>query len=174
LLDGNKIIINNKSHRDDIFSDMSNTYTQIHIQIIFAVQYRAAMIDENWKNELYKYISGIIRSQKHKLVIINGTSDHVHILIGYRPHQALSDLVQDIKGGSSKWINENKYFKVKFNWQKGYAAFSYSQSHLTKVIDYIKNQEQHHKKKTFIDEYKEFLKAFNVEYDERYILKEPK
>jgi REP element-mobilizing transposase RayT len=152
---------------------MSNTYTQIHIQIIFAVQYRAAKIDQIWKNELYKYISGIVLAQKHKLIIINGTSDHVHILIGYRPHQSLSDLVQDIKGSSSKWISDKKLTAIKFNWQKGYAAFSYSQSHLTKVINYIKNQEQHHKKKTFIDEYKEFLKAFNVEYDERYILKEP-
>ncbi|HCY78020.1 MAG TPA: IS200/IS605 family transposase [Ignavibacteriales bacterium] len=152
---------------------MSNTYTQIHIHIIFAVQYRVALIEESWKNELYKYISGIIKAQKHKLIIINGTSDHIHILIGYKPHQSISDLVQDIKGGSSKWINEKKYLRVKFNWQKGYAAFSYSQSHLIKVINYIKNQEQHHKKKKFIEEYKEFLKAFNVDYDERYILKEP-
>ena len=111
--------------------------------------------------------------QKHKLIIINGVSNHIHILIGYRPHQSLSDLLQDIKGGSSKWINEKKLSSKKFAWQEGYGAFSYSHSHLPKVINYIKNQEQHHKKITFIDEYRSFLKSYEVEYDERYILKEP-
>ncbi|MCX6151337.1 MAG: IS200/IS605 family transposase [Ignavibacteriales bacterium] len=152
---------------------MSNTYTQIHIQIIFAVQYRRAIIDGIWKDELYKYITGIIQAQKHKLVIINGVADHVHILIGYRPHQSLSDLLQDIKGSSSKWINESKFTHSKFAWQEGYGAFSYSHSHLSKVINYIKNQEQHHKKITFTEEYKSWLKAYNVEFDERYILREP-
>ncbi|MEW6703098.1 MAG: IS200/IS605 family transposase [Bacteroidota bacterium] len=152
---------------------MSNTYTQIHIQIIFSVQYRKAMIDNIWKDELYKYITGIIQTQRHKLVIINGVADHVHILIGYRPHQSLSDLVQDIKGSSSKWINEKKFTRSKFEWQEGYGAFSYSHSHLSKVINYIKNQEQHHKKITFMEEYKSFLKNYDVEFDERYILKEP-
>ncbi len=152
---------------------MSNTYTQIHIQIIFAVQYRRAMIDSIWKDELYKYITGIIQTQKHKLLIINGVADHVHILLGYRPHQSLSDLLQDIKGSSSKWINEKKFTRSKFAWQEGYGAFSYSHSHLSKVINYIKKQEQHHKKKTFMEEYKSFLKAYEVEFDERYILREP-
>lgn len=152
---------------------MSNTYTQIHIQLIFAVQYRMAMIDKIWKDELYKYITGIIQKQKHKLVIINGVNDHIHILLGYRPHQSLSDLLQDIKGSSSKWINENKLTKIKFAWQEGYGAFSYSHSHLSKVISYIKNQEQHHKKITFMNEYRSFLKSYEVEFDERYILKEP-
>ncbi|MCX6149028.1 MAG: IS200/IS605 family transposase [Ignavibacteriales bacterium] len=152
---------------------MSNTYTQIHIQIIFAVQYRRAIIDGIWKDELYKYITGIIQAQKHKLVIINGVADHVHILIGYRPHQSLSDLLQDIKGSSSKWINESKFTRSKFAWQEGYGAFSYSHSHLSRVINYIKNQEQHHKKITFTEEYKSWLKAYNIEFDERYILREP-
>ena len=111
--------------------------------------------------------------QKHKLVAINGVADHVHILLGYRPHQSLADLVQDIKGSSSKWINENKFTHSRFNWQQGYGAFSYSQSQLSRVINYINNQEEHHKKKTFTEEYKSFLKAFNVEFDERYILKDP-
>lgn len=131
------------------------------------------MIDNIWKDELYKYITGIIQTQRHKLVIINGVADHVHILIGYRPHQSLSDLVQDIKGSSSKWINEKKFTRSKFAWQEGYGAFSYSHSHLSKVINYIKNQEQHHKKITFMEEYKSFLKNYDVEFDERYILKEP-
>lgn len=132
-----------------------------------------AMIDKIWKDELYKYITGIIQKQKHKLVIINGVNDHIHILLGYRPHQSLSDLLQDIKGSSSKWINENKLTKIKFAWQEGYGAFSYSHSHLSKVISYIKNQEQHHKKITFMNEYRSFLKSYEVEFDERYILKEP-
>ncbi|NCS88855.1 MAG: transposase [Ignavibacteria bacterium CG2_30_36_16] len=152
---------------------MGNTYTQIHIQLIFAVQYRTAMIDNSWKDELYKYITGIIQTQKHKLMIINGVPNHFHILIGYRPHQALADLLQDIKGGSSKWINDKKLTRTKFKWQEGYGAFSYSHSHLDRVINYIKTQEEHHKKHTFVEEYKSFLKAYNVEYDERYILREP-
>ncbi len=152
---------------------MSNTFTQIHIQIVFAVKYRAAMIDKTWKDELYKYISGIIQTQNHKLIIINGVADHAHILLGYSPHQSLSDLVQDIKGSSSKWINQKRLTKVKFAWQEGYGAFSYSHSHLQRVINYIKNQELHHKKVKFVDEYESFLKAFGIDYDKRYILREP-
>jgi putative transposase len=152
---------------------MANTYTQIHIQLVFAVQYRAALIHSSWQTELYKYISGIIEEQKHKLIIVNGVEDHLHILIGYRPHQSLSDLLQDIKGGSSKWINKKRFTESKFSWQEGYGAFSYSHSHLPKVINYIKNQEVHHKKQSFIEEYISFLKVFNVQFDERYILKEP-
>ena len=132
-----------------------------------------AMINDKWKDELYKYITGIIQAQKHKLLIINGTADHVHILLGYRPHQSLSDLLQDIKGSSSKWINEKKFTKSKFVWQEGYGAFSYSHSDLSNVIKYIKNQEEHHKKLTFLDEYKSFLNAYDVAFDERYILREP-
>lgn len=152
---------------------MANTYTQIHLQLIFAVKHRVSLINNNWREELYKYISGIIQTQKHKLIIINGVSDHVHILIGYRPHQSLSDLMQDIKGSSSKWINEKKFTHRKFEWQQGYGAFSYSHSHLNQVINYIRNQERHHRKVTFAEEYKAFLKAYEIEFDERYILKEP-
>lgn len=152
---------------------MGNTYTQIHIQIIFVVKYRLGLIGEEWKQELYKYIAGIVQKQKHKLIIINGVADHLHILIGLRPHQSLGELVQDIKGSTSKWINEKKFLKIKFAWQEGYGAFSYSYSHITKVINYIKNQEKHHKKKTFSEEYKAFLKAFEVEFDDRYLLREP-
>ena len=152
---------------------MANTYTQIHLQLIFAVKYREAVINNIWKNELYKYISGIIQQQKHKLIIVNGVADHIHLLIGFRPHQSLADLMQDIKGNSSKWINENHFTRSKFAWQEGYGAFSYSKSHLSNVINYIKNQENHHRKITFIDEYKAFLKTYEVEYDERYILKDP-
>ena len=114
---------------------MANTYTQIHLQLIFAVKYREAVITNIWKNELYKYISGIIQQQKHKLIIVNGVADHIHLLIGFRPNQALADLMQDIKGSSSKWINENKFTRSKFSWQEGYGAFSYSHSHLSNVIN---------------------------------------
>src|SRR5205085_11222633 len=103
---------------------MANTYTQIHLQLVFAVKYRAALIQKSWKDELYKYISGIIQNNKHKLLIINGVEDHLHILIGYRPHQSLSHLMQDIKGSSSIWINENQFIQTKFKWQEGYGAFS--------------------------------------------------
>ncbi|MEZ4690423.1 MAG: IS200/IS605 family transposase [Ignavibacteria bacterium] len=152
---------------------MANTYTQIHLQLVFAVKYRMALIESSWKEDLYKYITGIIQTQKHKLLIINGMEDHLHILIGFRPHQSLSDLMQDIKGDSSKWINDRDLTKSNFAWQGGYGAFSYSHSHLNRIINYIKNQEEHHKKTKFIDEYRNLLKAFEVEYDERYILKEP-
>ncbi len=152
---------------------MGNTYTKVHIHIIFVVKYRLGLIGEQWKHELYKYIAGIIQKQKHKLIIINGVADHLHILIGLRPHQSLAELVQDLKGSSSKWINEKKYLKIKFAWQEGYGAFSYSQSHLSKVIAYIKNQEKYHQITSFSDEYKGFLKAFEIKYDERYLLNEP-
>lgn len=152
---------------------MANTYTQIHIQFVFAVKFRNGLIHSSYKEELYQYISGIIKANNHKLLAINGMSDHLHIFIGMRPTQSISELLQDIKGSSSKWINEKKFLKVKFEWQEGYGAFSYSKSHVNDVISYIQNQENHHKKESFRDEYLKFLKAFEVDYDERYIFKEP-
>jgi len=150
---------------------MANTYTQIHIQAIFAVQNRNCIIKNSWKDELYKYIMGIIRNNKHKPLAINGMPDHVHVLFGMRPSQSLSDLMQDIKGSSSKWINEKRFLKCRFSWQEGFGAFSYSKSQIPNVINYINSQEEHHKKKSFIEEYKEFMQAFNIDYDERYIFK---
>lgn len=152
---------------------MANTYTQIHLQLIFAVQYRAALINREWKSDLYKYMTGIVQNNKHKLISINGMPDHVHILIGMRPHQSLSDLLQDIKGSSSLWINDQQLTQRKFRWQEGYGAFSYSHSHLKAVINYIENQEKHQRKISFTDEYRNFLKKFEVEFDDRYILKQP-
>jgi putative transposase len=152
---------------------MANTYTQIHIQFVFAVKYRNGLIHASFKEELYQYISGIIKANNHKLLSINGMPYHLHIFIGMRPTQSISDLLQDIKGSSSKWINEKKFLKVKFEWQEGYGAFSYSKSHVENVIEYIQNQENHHKKESFRDEYLKFLKVFEIEYDERYIFKEP-
>lgn len=153
---------------------MANTFTQLHIQLIFAVQNRTSLIDKFWKDRLYAYMTGIIQNNGHKLLIINGMPDHVHVLIGFRTTQALSELVQIVKRDSSKWINENKLVRGKFSWQEGFAAFSYSHSHLQNVIEYIKNQEGHHKKQSFIEEYKAFLEKFEIEFDEKYIFKEIK
>ncbi len=152
---------------------MANTYTQIHLQFVFAVKYRDALIHPVFKQELYHYISGIIEAQNHKLLAINGMPDHIHIFIGMRPTQSVSTLLQDIKGNSSKWINEKKFLKVKFEWQEGYGAFSYSKSNINEVINYIQNQETHHKLKTFKEEYLKFLEVFEIEFDERYLFKEP-
>ncbi len=150
---------------------MANTYTQIHIQAVFAVQNRDCIIKSSWNDELYKYITGIVQNNKHKMLSINGMPDHVHILFGFRASQSLSELMQDIKGSSSKWINEKRFVKGKFSWQEGYGAFSYSKSELPNVIQYIKNQEGHHKKRSFIEEYEDLLKEFEIVYDERFVFK---
>lgn len=149
----------------------TNTYTQIHIQAVFAVQNRTSIIHRSWKDELYKYITGIIRNNGHKVLVINGMPDHIHILFGLRPTQSISDLMQDVKGDSSKWINQKGFVQGKFSWQEGFGAFSYSKSHVVNVINYIKNQERHHKKMTFLEEYIDFLDKFEVDYDARYVFK---
>ena len=150
---------------------MANTYTQIHIQAVFTVQNRDCLILDRWKDELYKYITGIVHNNNHKLLVINGMPDHIHILFGLRPSQSVSDLMQDIKGSSSKWINNNRFLPGKFSWQEGFGAFSYSKSDLPNVIDYINNQMMHHKGKTFLDEYLELLKEFEIDYDDHYLFK---
>ena len=151
---------------------MANTYTQLYVQFVFAVQNRGSLIQSAWKDELHKYITGIVQNNGHKLLAINGMPNHIHIFIGYRPHQLIPDLLQDIKGSSSKWINKRHFTKGKFNWQEGYGAFSYSHSHIDRVIKYILNQQEHHKKKSFQKEYQELLDKFNIEYDSRYLLKD--
>jgi len=150
---------------------MPNTYTQIHIHAIFAVQNRLSLISKPWEQRLYQYITGIIQNHGHKLLAINGMPDHIHVLFGMRPTQSLSDLMRDVKGDSSLWINENKFVAGKFSWQEGYGAFSYSKSQIHAVATYIENQEQHHKKKTFIEEYTKILQDFKIEFDEKYIFK---
>ncbi len=150
---------------------MANTFTQIHIHAVFTVQNRTSLINKEWKERLYEYITGIIQKNGHKLLSINGVQDHIHILFGMRPSQSLSELMQDIKADSSRWINLNKFVGGKFSWQEGYAAFSYSKSLLPAVIKYIKNQEEHHRRITFIEEYRKILTDFNIEFDERYIFK---
>lgn len=151
---------------------MANTYTQLHIQFVFAVKYRKALIDKEWKDRLHQYITGIIQSNHHKMLCINSMPDHIHIFIGLRPTQSISSLIQNVKTETSKWIKEEKLC-LGFSWQEGYGAFSYSRSHVPNVIRYIQNQEQHHKKETFLEEYQKLLNAFEIEYDEKYIFKEP-
>ena len=151
---------------------MANTYTQIHIQAVFAVKGRQSLISPKWKDELYKYITGIIQSYDHKVLQINGMPDHIHILFGMRPTQSISDLMKQVKQDSSKWINAKRLVRGKFAWQSGYGAFSYSKSHVRRVIQYIINQEKHHRSKTFVEEYVDLLKEAGVEYDDRYILKQ--
>ncbi len=150
---------------------MANTYTQIHIHAVFAVQNRLSLINKSWQFRLYQYLTGIVQNNGHKLLAINGMPDHIHILFGMRPLQSVSDLLQDIKGDSSKWINQNKLVKGKFSWQEGYGAFSYGKSQISDIATYIQNQEKHHKKRTFREEYLEFLKLFEINFDERYIFK---
>ncbi len=148
---------------------MPNTYTQLYIQFVFAVKYRQALIHASWKNELYKYITGIVQNKDNKMLAINGMADHIHIFIGYKPKFPLPDLVKDIKLATNEWINERKFTAQKFAWQEGYGAFSYSRSQVHDVCTYIENQEIHHAKKTFREEYVSFLKAFEIEYEDKYL-----
>jgi REP element-mobilizing transposase RayT len=152
---------------------MANSYTQLHVHIIFAVLYRDADIKESWEPDLHKYITGIIQNNGHKVLQIGGMSDHIHILVGMRPNQTVVDLVNKVKSNSSLWINKNNLSLGKFYWQEGYSAFSYGKSQIDKVIKYIMNQKNHHSKKSFSEENKEFLDLFQIEYDARYILKDP-
>jgi len=150
---------------------MPNTFTQIYIQTVFTVQNRLSLIGKEWQEELFKYITGIVQNNGHKMIAINGMPDHLHLFIGMKPNQSLSDLMQDVKGDSSKWIHEKGFVKGKFEWQSGYGGFSYSISQIDNVVQYIKNQPNHHKSKTFIEEYLDFLEKFKVSFDERYIFK---
>jgi REP-associated tyrosine transposase len=148
---------------------MADTFSQLYIHIIFAVKGRQNLISKRWKEDLNKYIAGIIKGKDQKPIIVNGMSDHIHAFIGLKPSMAISDLVRDIKNNSTNFINKNKLVKGKFSWQAGYGAFSYSHSHIGSVYNYIKNQEAHHRKRTFKEEYLELLKKFEVIYDEKYL-----
>lgn len=151
---------------------MANTYSQLYVQIVFAVKGRQNLISKNNKDEIYKYITGIITNHKQKLIVINGMPDHIHILVGIKPDMSLSDLVRDIKSNSSKFINEQKWINGKFEWQTGFGAFSYGHSQLANVIKYIENQEEHHKTKTFREEYIAFLKLFNIDFKNEYLFED--
>ena len=150
---------------------MANTYTQIYVNVVFAVEGRQNLIRPEHNDELQKYITGIVSGQKQKLIAINNMPDHVHILIGLKPDIALSDLMRDIKAGSSKFINEKRWVVGRFEWQEGFGAFSYARSQLDAVIRYIQNQQKHHAQKSFQEEYMELLEKFAVNYDRRYIFR---
>ncbi len=148
-----------------------STFSQIYIQVIFAIKGRTSLIDASWEEELYKYITGIITNKGQKLLAINGMPDHIHTLIGMKPACCLSDLVREVKKASNAFVKEKRFVKYKFEWQEGYGAFSYSHSALDNIIAYIQNQKEHHKKITFKQEYIGFLKKFEVEYGEKYLFK---
>ena len=150
---------------------MANTYTQIYIHTVFAVEGRQNLIKSEHNDELQKYIAGIVSGQKQKLIAINNMPDHLHLLIGLRPDAALSDLMRDVKAGSSKFINEQHWVAGKFSWQEGFGAFSHSRSQLGTVIYYLENHQKHHARRSFRDEYVELLEKYGVEYDQRYIFK---
>ncbi|MGK9477966.1 IS200/IS605 family transposase [Melioribacter sp. OK-6-Me] len=148
---------------------MPGTYSQIYIHIVFAVKGRENLISPEWKDELYKYIAGIIKAKDQKPLIVNGMPDHIHVFVGLKPSMKISDLVRDIKNNSSKFINDKKLIRGKFSWQEGYGVFSYSHSQIGNVYNYILNQENHHKKKTFREEYLDFLKKYEIEFNEKYL-----
>jgi len=148
---------------------MANTFTQLYTQLVFAVQGRQNIIQNRFEEDVYKYITGIIQNKGHKLISINGMPDHIHIFIGMKPKEAISDLVRDVKKDSSKLINSKNWIRGKFNWQEGFGGFSYGHSQISDVANYIDNQKKHHKKRTFKEEYLELLKKFQIEFDKRYL-----
>jgi REP element-mobilizing transposase RayT len=148
---------------------MPNTFTQLYIQLVFVVKYREALIAKAWKDELYKYITGIVQHSKSKMLAINGMPDHLHIFIGYVPSIPLPDLVKNIKVASTLWINTHKLTGHRFNWQEGYGAFSYRRSDLPQICRYIENQETHHQKVSFKKEFKDQLHEFDVPYEDKWL-----
>ena len=148
---------------------MANTYTQIYLQVVFAVKHREALISRVWKERLHKYVTGIIQNHGHKLIAINTVPNHAHVFIGFKPHQALSDLVRDVKKDSTNFINHEIKPGGRFAWQEGFGAFSYSHSHIDRVVKYILNQEEHHRRRTFREEYERMLREYAIEHDARYV-----
>ena len=148
---------------------MPGTFSQIYIQVVFAVKGRESLIHESWEEQLYKYITGIVQNKGQKMLAINGMKDHIHFLIGMKPACCLADLVREVKKSSNDFIKEKSFIKFKFQWQEGYGAFSYSHRDLDNVINYINNQKKHHKKHTFQEEYLSFLKEFNIQFKDEYL-----
>jgi putative transposase len=147
---------------------MSGTYSQIYVQYVFAVRGRDNLLQKAWREEVFKYIAGVIKGKNQKSIIVNGVADHVHVFVGLKPTMNIADLVRDIKNNSSKFINDQKYLKGKFSWQEGYGVFSYAHSQIDNVYQYIANQEEHHRR-TFKEEYLDFLQKFDIEYNEKYL-----
>jgi len=150
---------------------MANTYTQLYFQIVFAPEGRQNLIHKKNKEELHKYITGIVTQRGQKLLAVHCMPDHTHILVGLKPSVALSDLVRDVKNASTNFINTKRWMSGRFSWQEGFGAFTYGHSQLTGIINYIRDQERHHARRTFRDEYLRFLKKYEIEHDERFIFK---
>jgi len=148
---------------------MAGTFSQIYIQVVFAVKGKRSLINSSWEEELYKYITGIVQNKGQKMLAINGIPDHIHIFIGMKPSCCLSDLVREIKKSSNEFINQKKFSKFKFQWQEGFGAFSYSHSNIDNVVKYVLNQKEHHNKKSFKQEYLDFLKKFEIEFKDDYL-----
>ena len=151
---------------------MANTYTQIYLQVVFAVEARQCLIRREFKEELHKYMTGIVTERGQKILAVHCMTDHTHLLVGLKPSIALSDLVRDVKNGSSNFVNRKKWVLGRFSWQEGFGAFSYGHSQISRVIRYIRDQEQHHAKRTFREEYLRFLKRYEIDHDERFVFKE--
>src|SRR5690606_20705985 len=152
---------------------MANTYHQIYVQAVFAVKYRRALLDRSWREQVQGVIGQLINETGCRTIIVNGVEDHLHCLLSLNPTVSISELMKTIKAKSSRYINENNLTAQRFEWQRGYGAFSYSQNHVEKVFQYIQRQEEHHRVKTFTDEYLELLDEFNVGYDKQYVFQEP-
>jgi REP element-mobilizing transposase RayT len=148
---------------------MAGTFSQIYIQYVFTVKHRRNLLKKEWREEVFKYIAGIIEGKNQKSIIVNGVADHIHILVGLKPSMNISDLVRDIKNNSSKFINEQHWLNEKFSWQEGYGAFSYAHSQIGNVYNYIANQEVRHQQKSFKNEYIDLLKNDEIAYDEKYL-----
>lgn len=148
---------------------MANTYTQCYLHLVFSPKNHKALIDKHWKDELEMYITGIIQNHKHKLLAIYAMPDHIHIFIGYNVNHLIPDLVEEIKTSTNAWLKQKGYTKYKFEWQKGYGAFTHSHSNIDRVVKYISNQQNHHQRKTFQEEYMEILRKHNIEFKEEYL-----
>jgi putative transposase len=159
----------NRGYLPFSFIPMANSYTQLYIHFVFAVKYRQAIIDSSWRAELHRYITGIVQNNQHKLLAINSVTDHLHLFVGLYPAQSISELMRLVKGDSSEFINKKCFTKRKFSWQEGYGAFSNSRSQVDGVVKYIMNQEEHHCKKTFREEYLKMLNDYGVHHEERYV-----
>ena len=148
---------------------MPNTYSQIYLQFVFAVKHRQSLIPKEHKEELHKYITGIVQNRKAKMIAVHCMPDHTHLFVGFKPVMSISDFVKEVKVASNEFINDKSWMKQKFNWQEGYGVFSYGHSQIDAVAKYVLNQEAHHQKKTFKEEYLDFLKKFDIEYQEKYL-----
>mgnify|MGYP001428753147 CR=1 FL=1 len=151
---------------------MANTYSQIYVQIVFAVKYRKALLDKAWKSQVFGVMGNLINETNCKTIIVNGVEDHVHCFVGLKPAISVSELMKIVKAKSSKYINDHSLTRERFEWQTGFGVFSYSQIDIERVFKYIQNQEEHHRSKKFMEEYLELLKEYQVEYDEQYLFED--